>query len=297
MFSHIQNAVEAFGLNIQDIKPVPDSFSSEVAQVILHNGGSVYIKIPYNQSKLYREYAMLNRLMKHHLPVPHVLDLWEGDEQCSGALLLEALKGSPLTETDDVKLAYEIGTLHAQLHSVPMPGYGEDSRDGYHYLDHENWREYIRSQFEKCKEPCSELLPAGLFEACLNHFDSVFSKLPEPDGPCAIHMDFRPGNLLVDQSRLVGIIDFESSRGGSSECDFTKIDRYLWKNRHPMKQAYIEGYSGIRPMIDIDLVLPFYSFYDSFSTVVWCRKRGLEKNRRFYEESVNVLCHQTGWKA
>lgn len=48
------------------------------------------------------------------------------------------------------------------------------------------------------------------------------------------HMDFRPGNILVNGNEVAGIIDFESARGGSSEIDFTKvINRFdlclLWK--------------------------------------------------------------------
>ncbi|WP_282942033.1 aminoglycoside phosphotransferase family protein [Paenibacillus sp. RC67] len=297
MLNRIQSAIKALGLEPQETRPVPDSFSSEVSQVILRTGESVYLKIPFNRNKLHREYIMLNRLKDYHLPVPRVLDLWEGDEHNTGALLLEALEGYPLFKTKDTRLAYDIGVLHAQLHSVPMPGYGDDSRNGFQYLEHQNWRGYICNQFEKYQAPCRELLPEGLFEACLSHFDSVFTKLPEPDGPCVIHMDFRPGNLLVDQSHLKGVIDFESSRGGSSEADFTKVDRYLWRESTYIKQAYIAGYSSIRPMIDLDLVLPFYSFYDAFSAVGWCNKRGLEKNRRFYEESVAVLCRETGWNA
>lgn len=295
MLSRIENAIQALGLQPVETRPVPESFSSEVTQIILHNGESVYLKIPYNRNKLYREVAMLNRLRAYQLPVPRVLDVWEGDEQHSGALLLEALEGRPLTDTEDTKLAYAIGELHARLHSVPMPGYGEDSCDGFHYLDNQDWRGYIRRQYEKCQAPCRELLPEGLYEACLKHFDSVFRSLPKPDGPCVIHMDFRPGNLLIDHSRLIGVIDFESSRGGSSESDFTKIPRYLWREREAIKQAYIEGYNSIRPMMELDLVLPFYSFYDAFSAVVWCNKRGLDRNRQFFEENIAILCRETGW--
>ncbi|MBE1443109.1 phosphotransferase family protein [Paenibacillus sp. OAS669] len=296
MNSCILRAIEAFGLSAHEIRPVSDSFSSEVVQIVLQQGGSVYIKIPYNRTKLYREYSMLNRLYEYRLPVPRVLDIWEGDEQTNGALLLMAIEGSPLQNTDDVNLAYSIGALHAELHSVPMPGYGYDGQDGFRYIEQQDWKSYIRRQFDSFKAPCRELLPQGLYDACLSHFDSVFTKLPAPDGPCVIHMDFRPGNLLVNESRLVGVIDFESSRGGSSECDFTKMDRYLWQDRPSMKHAYLLGYTSIRSILDLDLVLPFYSFYDSFSSVGWCKQRGLEKNRRFYEESVAVLCHETGWK-
>ncbi|WP_325168686.1 phosphotransferase family protein [Paenibacillus sp. S28] len=65
------------------------------------------------------------------------------------------------------------------------------------------------------KEPCKEILDSKLYERCIIHFDGVFSALPDLDGPCIVHMDFRPGNILVNGNEVAGIIDFVSARGGS----------------------------------------------------------------------------------
>lgn len=286
--SSIMNVIEKMKLNVLSIDGVPDSFSSEVYKLTLAGGEHVYVKIPFNRNKLFREFQMLETL-KNVLPVPEVLDFWSGDEHMTGALLLSAIQGMPCTETVDEKLSFQIGMHHAMLHEVSMPGYGCHVTDGFKVFEPNDWRLHIQSNFEKWKEPCQEMLDPELYERSVLHFDRVFSALPDPDGPCIVHMDFRPANILVNGSDVAGMIDFESARGGSSEIDFTKVNRYIWEVNPGTKASYIEGYQTIRPMLDLETVLPFYDFYDAFSAVVWCKNRGIEKNRTFLEENILTL--------
>lgn len=292
--SSILNVIERLKLSVLNIDDVPESFSSEVYKLTLTNRENVYVKIPYNKDKLFREYQMLETF-NGVIPVPKVLDFWDGDDITTGALLLSAIEGMPCTEEIDEKLSFQIGVYHAMIHEVKPLGYGYHVTDGFKFLDQNNWRLHIKSNFEKWKEPCKEILDPKLFERCILHFDGVFSALPEPDGPCVVHMDFRPGNILINDNKVVGIIDFESARGGSSEIDFTKINRYIWQVDPKTKLPYVEGYQTIRPMLNLEIVLPFYNFYDAFSAVVWCKNRGIEKNQAFLQESIAVLQNSVGY--
>ncbi|WP_315604323.1 phosphotransferase family protein [Paenibacillus aurantius] len=257
-------------------------------KLTLAGGEKVYVKIPYNKDKLFRERQILEAL-KDILPVPKVLDFWEGDEKMTGALLLSAIPGVPCTEGVTEELSYQMGMYHAMLHEVNPPGYGHYAKDGFKFLDHKDWRLHIKDSFEKWKEDGKTILDPELYERAVLHFDGVFSVLPELDGPCLVHMDFRPGNLLVDGNKVVGLIDFESARGGSTEIDFTKMNRYSWRVNPRTKLAYRKGYESVRLMINLETVLPFYEFYDAFSAVVWCKNRGLEKNLAFLQENISTL--------
>lgn len=63
----------------------------------------------------------------------------------------------------------------------------------------------------------------------LIYYNDILSEYEEVDAPCLVHMDFRPGNILVDNGlNIVGLIDFESAHGGSSEIDLTKVKQYVW---------------------------------------------------------------------
>ncbi|MFS0872657.1 phosphotransferase enzyme family protein [Paenibacillus xylanilyticus] len=286
--SPIQNIIKKLKLNVLTVDDVPESYSSEVYKLTLASRETVYLKIPYNKDKLFREYQMLERL-KDTLPVPRVLDFWDGDECTTGALLLSEIQGLPCTEDVNEELSYQIGMYHAMLHEVPMPGYGYHVTDGFTFLDQNNWRLHIKNNFEKWKEPCREILDPELYDRCVLHFEEVFFALPDPDGPCTVHMDFRPANILVNGNKVSGIIDFESARGGSSEIDFTKMNRYIWRANPKTRLPFIEGYQSIRPLLGLERVLPFYDFYDSFSAVVWCKNRGIERNQTFLHESISSL--------
>lgn len=102
-------------------------------------------------------------------------------------------------------------------------------------------------------------------------------------------MDFRPANIIVDGDAVAGLIDFESVRFGSTEIDFTKIYRDFLRFDPTLFEAFREGYKSIRPLIDLDKVLPFYRFIDAFNSIGWCNRRRIEKNTLFYEENKELL--------
>ena len=114
-------------------------------------------------------------------------------------------------------------------------------------------------------------------------------QLPPNDGPSFIHMDFRPANIIVDGHNVSGMIDFESVRFGSTEIDFTKLYRDFLSYNPTLYKAFQEGYKSIRPLIDLEDVLPFYQFTDAFNSIGWCKRRGIEKNVLFLEENLARL--------
>ncbi|MEC1154264.1 phosphotransferase family protein [Cytobacillus horneckiae] len=284
----MKEAINYFKLNVQSIECVPESYGSEVYKLTLINKESLYIKIPYSKVKLYREYAVLNQLKKI-VRVPEILGFWEGNEEMTGAFLLEDLKGVPCNKKISVELAYDIGIHHAKIHSVSMESYGNFTEDGFEALKPHDWHAFVRDKFFDFAPSVKEVLSADLYEKSIRHFEEHIKALPAPEPPAIIHMDFRPGNILVNNDYVVGIIDFESSRSAATEMDFTKINRDIFKKYPNTKEAYIEGYETIRPFIDLDRILPFYAFYDAFNSIGWSYNRGLEKHKGFFEENLVIL--------
>ena len=39
---------------------------------------------------------------------------------------------------------------------------------------------------------------------------------------------------------------------------------------------------SIRPLINLQEVLPFYRFTDAFNAIGWCKRRGIEEHQAFY---------------
>lgn len=281
----VQQVIEQFDLDVLSIEDVPESFSSSVYKIKLKDHQTVFIKIPYSKVKLEREYAVLKRL-EHELPVPQVLNYWEGNDEITGAFLLSAINGSPISGEVDVDLAYDIGVIHGKLHSIEP---NEEDYNSSVSNEYEQWTEFIKNQFYSFAEDVKEVIDSRLYEQSLHYFDQHQELLPSPDGPRFVHMDFRPGNILVNGNNVVGIIDFESVRIGSTEIDFTKINRDIFVKYPGTMEAFQRGYESIRPIIDLQTVLPFYRFIDAFNSIGWCKRRGIEKNQSFLHENLAYL--------
>ncbi|MFE8697545.1 aminoglycoside phosphotransferase family protein [Cytobacillus sp. FJAT-53684] len=281
----LNRVIQQFGLYVRSINEVEDSHSSTVYKCQLLSGDNVYLKIPYTKLKFQRELEAYE-ILKGYVAIPEMLDYWSGDEECTGAFLLSELKGKPLTSEASPTVAYQVGVLHAQMHEIQPPAVKLLTGIQNEFL---NWSNFIEKQFYSFAEDVSLVLDQHLYNLAIDKFEKMKVQLPSPDGPSFVHMDFRPANIIVDSNKVSGVIDFESVRFGSTEIDFTKLYRDFLRFDILLYQAYQEGYKSIRPLIDLEVVLPFYRFTDAFNSIGWCKRRGIEKNAVFLEENLVIL--------
>ncbi|ANU28495.1 phosphotransferase [Planococcus versutus] len=281
----IYRVLEKFNLQPLSINGVEDSFSSVVYKCRLSEDENVYVKIPYTKQKYQRELEAYV-ILEGSVSIPHMLDFWPGDDRCPGAFLLSELKGKPLTRDASPAVAFQVGVLHANLHSIQL-----DSDYELTSIKNEfpNWMIFIETQFFSFAKDVKEMIDADLYMRSINKFHDMKSGLPAVDGPSFVHMDFRPANIIVDKEKVTGVIDFESVRFGSIEIDFTKLNRDFLSFNPLLYQAYERGYNSVRPLLDLEVVLPFYQFIDAFNSIGWCRRRGLAKNAQFFDENLALL--------
>ncbi|MCA0979530.1 aminoglycoside phosphotransferase family protein [Exiguobacterium aestuarii] len=281
----LEKLIHIFDLDIKHSAPVENSFSSTVYRCVQTSGETVYIKIPFSRVKLFRELEAY-RLLKAHIPIPTLLDFWTGDEHSIGALLLKESTGVQLSVDSSATIAFQVGQVHAKMHSIPPP-----ANQKITYIENvfQEWPQFLDRQFYSFAIDAKPLLEESLYNKAIHTFEKMKLQLPESDGPSFIHMDFRPGNILVTSSEVSSLIDFETVRFGSTEVDFTKIYRDYLSHDLQLYEAYQEGYTSIRPLIDLERVLPFYRFTDAFNSIGWCNRRGLEQNIDFYERNLDIL--------
>ncbi len=281
----LDRVIEQFRLQIISMDEVEDSHSSTVYKLTLLNGENVFIKVPYTKLKYQREleaYEILNG----RVTVPDLLDCWGGDEEIPGAFLLSGLKGKPLTTNATPAAAYQVGVLQATMHTIQPP---VDKVLTGIQNEFAHWSNFIQKQFYSFAEEVKEVVDENLYNQAIEKYEAMKLQIPSPDGPSFVHMDFRPANIIVDGNQVSGMIDFESVRFGSCEIDFTKLYRDFLSFDPILYQAFQDGYQSIRPLIDLEAVLPFYLFTDAFNSVGWCKRRGIEKNARFLEENLARL--------
>jgi len=281
----LNRVIQHFGLKVLSINEVEDSHSSTVYKCTLSNGENVFLKIPFTKLKYQRELEAYE-ILKGSVSIPEMKDCWSGDEDCPGALLLSELKGKPLTSMATPTIAFQVGVLQAKMHSIRPPA--EQVLTGIKN-EFPNWSNFVEQQFYSFAEDVRDILDEQLYKKAIGKFEKMKQQLPSPDGPSFVHMDFRPANIIVDNDKVSGIIDFESVRFGSTEVDFTKLYRDFLSYDDSLYNAYKEGYKSIRQLIDLENVLPFYQFIDAFNSIGWCKRRGIEKNALFLEENLSRL--------
>jgi aminoglycoside phosphotransferase (APT) family kinase protein len=153
------------------------------------------------------------KLLAGTLPVPKIIA-----SAPPGALLIECLKGDLLQEKDWTSaLASEVGVVLARLHSINVKTFGDPTKPKTLTPDP---KIYFGQKFEEELDECRGHLPQELIEKCQNYYDSHLHHLAAVDGPCIVHRDFRPGNLIVDNGKLQGVTDWASGRLGFAEQDF-----------------------------------------------------------------------------
>ncbi|RNF41296.1 aminoglycoside phosphotransferase family protein [Planococcus salinus] len=281
----LDEVLEQLGVQTLAINEVEDSYSSNVYKCKLLNGKNVYVKIPYTKEKYQRELEAYE-ILKGKVSIPEMLAHWSGNEECPGAFLLSELKGKPLTLQASSAVAFQVGVLHATLHNIQPTAKNESKSIENEFS---NWLNFVETQFYNFAEDVREIIDAHLYDRSIAKFNEMKQRLPSPDGPSFLHMDFRPANIIVDKDNVSGIIDFESVQFGSTEVDFTKLYRDFLCFDTNLYQSYQDGYKSIRPLIDMDAVLPFYQFTDAFNSIGWCKRRGAEKNASFLNENLTIL--------
>lgn len=217
------------------------------------------------------------------IPVPKIIQLIEPEVGLDGAVLMECVHGGLLkSEVVTSVLAWEVGSILARIHLECAEGYG-DLTDPVHLSS--DPRIPFTMKFEEGLEECRGHLPDSLLETCRRHFDKDINLLLSADGPCVIHRDFRPGNIIASDGKTTGIIDWSSARGGFVEDDFCPLEFGEWPEG--CKDSFLKGYSSIRKVPNYKPIMPLLRLSRAIGVVGFTVKRGTweSKNSKLYKFS------------
>lgn len=281
----VQHAIEYFDLDVVRADRVEQSYSSVVRILTLAGGECLVLKIPFVGRKLFRELKAL-QILRDDLPVPRVAGHWTGAGDHPGALLLTLLPGRVIDGPISPGLAFDLGRLLARLHTHRLDRFGDRFEPAG--ASPAEWWSILDRRFRKWLPYCEEVMPPALFQRTLDGYAALHASLPDPDGPCLVHGDYRPGNVLIQEGRITGLLDFESTRGGDAVWDFVKIESRVWDRWPGTRPGFLEGYVSVRSLPDIERTLPFYRLYSAFGGVGWCVRRSAV-DTPFLGENMDML--------
>ncbi len=279
-------------LNLQDATfhkiEHEDAIVATVYNVTLLDGRQYILKICHRSHDFLCEAYYLS-YFKNIIPVPQIIELIEPTTDIPGAILMECLQGellkkSMLTDT----LAYEIGSLLGKIHNNKVAGYGDLTNPSPLSNDPTS---YFTFKFEEGISECSDHLPKQILNQCQDYFSRNIHLLRSTDGPCMTHRDFRPGNILIHEGKIQGIIDWSSARGSFSEEDICSLELGDWSDDINIKKTFLEGYASIRPLPNYLDVMPILLLSKAIATIGFTVKSHTwdNKNKELYQRHIHLL--------
>jgi serine/threonine protein kinase len=263
-----------------------DAMVAAVFRISQPGRPDLILKVCSRKGDFLRESYFLSRFAGKIL-VPKIIQLIEPEEGLDAAVLMECVQGDLLKpETITKTLASEIGALLARIHLQHAEGYG-DLTDPSHLSN--DSRIPFTMKFEEGIEECKGHLSGSLLETCKRHFERDIDLLLSADGPCVIHRDFRPGNIIASDGKVQGIIDWSSGRGGFAEDDFCPLEFGEWPSG--CKSSFLEGYASIRKVPDYKRMMPLLHLSRAVAAVGFTVKRGTweSRNSKLYQFNLRYL--------
>ena len=207
-----------------------------------------------------------------------VVELKEADGTGSG-FVMRALPGTPdprtiLASTSPAQLVQQAAKDLARIHSIDAADLPEEIPT----LDYRDGIEKLREQFEEAGGD-RPIIALGL--------RWLVDNVPEPVEPVLNHGDYRLGNLLVENSELTGVLDWELAHFGDWHEDLAFGCMPVWRFGAYDKPAlglgpldeYFAAYEGAggRPVDPAR-----FRFWTIYRTVWWAL--GCLKNARVWRE-------------
>ena len=211
--------------------------------------------------KFQREAAAMERLRAEGFATPVVERLEvESDTSPYPVLVTRRLPGTnmerrwkELDRAEQVDAARRAGALLARIHGVRFKRFGELVEGGG--LRSSRWSDVASGMLEEQLELARKL---GVFDDdARRRFTAALRAgegwLCQVEAPVLVHYDFHFGNLLLGETEITGVLDFEWCFAGDPAADLSilgSIEEFCPGSREP----FVAGYAEVRPMPPVERI-------------------------------------------
>ncbi|NHJ39667.1 MAG: phosphotransferase [Asgard group archaeon] len=190
-------------------------------------------------------------------------------EKAPGIELREAINKEKLTSKEIINIIKKIGSYLGQLHNISFNFYG-DFTSVYKLVDKNRnylWGNRFDNWLSCFKAYCYDIINWVDKESFSNYrpklkekINEYMEQMPESENSCFVHSDIQPSNIIINETGISAIIDFEWSFAGSPSFDYhitqagfyfsifpTLSDSKMFKiypdiTLEKIRHAFLEGY-------------------------------------------------------
>lgn len=275
MYEIIKEIFRMYGIKIFKIEETENSYNSKVYKVI---SDKLYIiKFYLNKSKMECEAKYLQYLASF-IPVASVVK--KAIYKNNLFIIMTYLNGKSYSDDDanllSEKQIFEIGKILGKLHKIPILDKN----------DLNSWIKYLIECLDMVNSELENYLGIALNTKIQDYLRKQIDGLIKNNYHNSItHMDFRIGNLIIDNNN-VSLIDFENVKNGDYVFDFVKSFKILSKQQF---QLLLKGFKT-EFEVDKDFYerLKFYLLFDSYTCIYWCIQNNQVKGT-FFKNNMKVV--------
>jgi aminoglycoside phosphotransferase (APT) family kinase protein len=226
---------------------IEKGFSFEKKYLLSGSGGSSCIaricKINSEEvlARKREEFNLIRRLHGYSSLVPEAYLFGVSGDGRSCYMVLEYVQGLDLEEVmphfsgeEQYELGLQAGRELLNLHRMDAPRFPAEWHERYSWKYARKWARFSESGIDTGVINIEQL-------SCFISENEQYMRCPRET---FLHDDFHPANLIADDGRLAGIIDFNRYDWGDPAHDFVKVAYFSSKISVPFSVGQIDGYNG-----------------------------------------------------
>ncbi|WP_010095257.1 aminoglycoside phosphotransferase family protein [Ornithinibacillus scapharcae] len=236
---------------------------------VLDNRYLLRIFADENDARRRTEFETIQKLHVYSKYVPEAIEYGNIYEKKEAFMILTYLPGEDaevslkkLTNEEQYHAGYTAGEELKKLHKYPAP------------KNIPTWYEHKRQKTEKYLEQFESLEVDENVRAMLTSYiqDNMGQMQGQPN--MFQHDDFHPSNLLINDRKFGGIIDFQRMDWGDPIHDLHKLGFFSSRISVPFTRGIIDGYHSKTGIGNFWELYSLYSAMHIVSALVWGKQMG-----------------------
>lgn len=187
------------------------------------------------------------------VPVPDTVTDGVREYDSSHYIIVEDLKADALNEDIKPENTRASGRYLAYIHdskSFEKAGWWEWENEEPNVIGFpdNSLKGRIKSNLEDNLEFFKDEGIEWLIEISERFLDDYIELVPTDFEPVFVHHDYNPGNILVEDGKIVGILDFDYAHSSHGQRDLVKAANNFWMRGGVKREDIYKGYREVREL-------------------------------------------------